>query len=310
MILKMSVNGRNERQVQSHQPKAVSFRLGLAVWAFKDWVGDFYPPKSQATNFLRLYGERMLAVEGNTTFYSVPNADMVKRWVAHTPDAFRFCPKLPRAVTHEGPLMAHLPAALSFLEVMQGLGDRLGPVMAQLPPNYNPAAIQDLENFLTAWPRQAAPISVEVRHLDWFKDNHAAELAELLTRLGVGRVLLDTRPMYAWEEEGDVDPQMRSQRRKPRVPLQPVVTADFAIVRYISHPRLLRNQDYLAGWVAQVSGWLAAGKQVYFFVHCPLEEESPGIARYFQAALEAAAVPVPPLPWNGLAEPPSQLALF
>ena len=311
----MSVNGQNKKQVQnyqtSRQPKGVNFRLGLAVWAFKDWVGNFYPPKSQATNFLRLYGERMLAVEGNTTFYSVPGSDMVKRWADHTPDAFRFCPKLSRAVTHEGPLMAHLPAALSFLKAMQGLGSRLGPVMAQLPPSYSPAAIQDLENFLTAWPRQAAPISVEVRHLNWFRDNYAAELTALLTRLGVGRVLLDTRPMYAWEDEGDVDPQLRSQRRKPRVPLRPIVTADFAIVRYISHPRLLRNQDYLAGWVAQVNDWLAAGKQVYFFVHCPTEEESPGIARYFQAALEASGrVLVPPLPWNGLTEPPSQLALF
>ncbi|MGB3299185.1 MAG: DUF72 domain-containing protein [Phormidesmis sp.] len=307
----MNINKQNDKQGQLHQLEAANFRLGLAVWAFKNWVGDFYPPKSQATSFLRLYGERMLAVEGNTTFYSVPSAEVVQRWVENTPDAFRFCPKLPRAVTHEGPLMAHLSAALSFLDVMQGLGNRLGPVMAQLPPSYSPAAVQDLANFLTAWPRQAAPIAVEVRHLDWFKKKHAAELNGLLTQLGVGRVLLDTRAMYAWEDEGEVDPQMRSQRRKPKVPLQPIITADFAIVRYISHPHLLRNHDYLAGWVAQVNEWLAEGKQVYFFVHCPMEEESPGIARYFQSALEASAQgPVTPLPWNGLAEPPSQLALF
>lgn len=289
----------------------LNFRLGLAVWAFKDWVGDFYPPKSQATHFLRLYGERMLAVEGNTTFYSVPDAAMVKRWADNTPAEFRFCPKLPRTITHEGPLMAHLPAALSFLSLMQGLGERLGPVMAQLPPSYSPAAMQDLENFLTAWPRQTAPIAVEVRHLDWFQPAPAAELLKLLTGLGVGRVLLDTRPIYAWEVEGEVDPQLRSNRRKPKVPLQAMATADFVIVRYISDPRLLRNQDYLAAWVTQVNEWLTQGKQVYFFVHCPREEESPAIARHFQAALEAAAtMPIPPLPWNQLTEPPSQLALW
>ncbi|MGC1307427.1 MAG: DUF72 domain-containing protein [Phormidesmis sp.] len=288
----------------------LNFRMGCAVWAFKDWVGSFYPAKSQAANFLRLYGERMLTVEGNTTFYSVPAPEMIQRWAAHTPDEFRFCLKLPRSVTHEGPLMAHLPAALSFLTLVQGLGDRLGPVMAQLPPSYSPAAIDDLTKFLTAWPREAAPIAVEVRHLDWYKEGPAAELTARLKRLGVGRVLLDTRAMYAWEAEGDADPQLRSNRRKPKVPLQPVVTADFAIVRYISHPRLLRNQDYLAGWTAQVSDWLAQGKQIYFFVHCPREVESPAIARYFQQRLEDANAPVPPLPWNQLAEPPSQLALF
>ncbi|MGB7083963.1 MAG: DUF72 domain-containing protein [Phormidesmis sp.] len=290
--------------------KPPTFRMGCAVWAFKDWVGNFYPAKSQPTNFLRLYGERLLSVEGNTTFYSVPSPETVQRWAALTPAEFRFCPKLPRTVTHDGPLMAQLPAALSFSDLMHGLGDRLGPIMAQLPPSYSPASLKDLESFLTAWPRQAVPISVEVRHLDWFKKDIAARLTALLTRLGVARVLLDTRPIYDWEAEGDVDPQLRSNRRKPKVPLQPVMTADFAIVRYISHPRLMRNQDYLAGWVSQVNDWLRQGKQIYFFVHCPQEIESPAIARYFQTCLEAADVPVPPLPWNQLSEPPDQLALF
>jgi uncharacterized protein YecE (DUF72 family) len=298
-----------------------NFRMGCAVWAFKDWVGHFYPVGSRAADFLRLYGDRFFTVEGNSTFYAVPTPEMVQRWAEQTPAAFRFCPKLPRSVTHNGPLMAHLPAALSFLSLMQGLridGDasatRLGPVMAQLPPSYSPAAIDDLAQFLTAWPRQSAPISVEVRHLDWFKEKPAAQLIALLTRLGVGRVLLDTRPIYAWESEGDADPQLRSHRRKPKVPMQPVVTADFAIVRYISHPQVERNYDYLAGWAKHVGEWLAQGKQIYFFVHCPDEVRSPAVARYFQTLLETvgetAGVTVPPLPWNQLAEPPAQLDLF
>lgn len=285
------------------------FRLGLAVWAFKDWVGSFYPPKAQATNFLQLYGERMLAVEGNTTFYSVPSDKMVVRWTQKTPESFRFCPKLPRAVTHEGPLMLHLAEALAFGALMQRLGIRLGPLMAQLPPSYSPALISDLKAFLTAWPRQAIPLAVEVRHLDWFRPEAATALNNLLKELGVGRVLLDTRSMYD-SDCGDVDPQLHSNRRKPKVPLQPVVTADFGIVRYISHPQLMRNQDYLAGWVKQVSQWLKDGKQIYFFVHCPQEEASPAIAQYFQRLLEDAGVPVPLLPWNELAQPPDQLALF
>lgn len=296
--------------IETKVTDAIEFRMGCAVWAFKDWVGNFYPAGSRATDFLQLYSERLLCVEGNTTFYSVPAPAMVQRWAEHTPDDFRFCLKLPRAVTHDGPLMPQLPTALSFLNLTRGLGSRLGPFMAQLPPSYSPAAINDLASFLTAWPRQRAPIAVEVRHMDWFQGQPAVQLTALLTRLGVGRVLLDTRPIYAWESEGDADPQRQSNRRKPRVPLQPEVTADFAIVRYISHPRLLRNQDYLAGWVNQVNDWLKQGKQVYFFVHCPMEVESPAIARYFQTQLELANVPVPPLPWNQLAKPPDQLTLF
>ena len=206
--------------------------------------------------------------------------------------------------------MAHLPEALSFLTLMNGLGNRLGPVMVQLPPSYSPASMSDLAEFLTALTQASAAIAVEVRHLDWFKAAQAIELNALLMRLGVGRVLLDSRSMYDWETEGDADPQISSNRRKPKVPLQPVVTADYAIVRYISHPLLMRNHDYLMEWVRQVDEWLRAGKQIYFFVHCPREEESPAIAQYFQSQLEAANVPVPPLPWNQLAQPPDQLSLF
>lgn len=289
----------------------LNFRLGCAVWAFKDWVGSFYPAKSQPTNFLRLYAERMLSVEGNTTFYSVPSLEMVKRWSENTPSDFRFCPKLPRSVTHAGPLMAHLPAALAFLSLMrQGLGTRLGPIMIQLPPTYSPAAFNDLRNFLEALSKGSVPVAVEVRHLDWFRPHSAARLNALLRELAVGRVLLDSRMMYAHEDEGDIDPQMHSNRRKPKVPLQPQVTSDFAIVRYISHPRILRNQDYLAEWVNRVDEWLRLGKQVYFFVHCPMEVESPKVARHFQTMLEAANVEVPSLPWMHLEQPLEQLSLF
>lgn len=57
----------------------MNFYIGCAVWAFKDWVGEFYPSKSRASDFLSLYSRHLTTVEGNTTFYSVPNADMIKR---------------------------------------------------------------------------------------------------------------------------------------------------------------------------------------------------------------------------------------
>ncbi|MGA1475539.1 MAG: DUF72 domain-containing protein, partial [Prochlorothrix sp.] len=61
------------------------FYLGCAVWAYRPWVGEFYPPQSQSRDFLSLYGDRLTAVEGNTTFYSVPDAGTVQRWVEQTP---------------------------------------------------------------------------------------------------------------------------------------------------------------------------------------------------------------------------------
>ncbi|NER92987.1 MAG: DUF72 domain-containing protein, partial [Symploca sp. SIO1B1] len=53
----------------------MSFFLGCAVWAYKGWIGEFYPPGSKAGEFLSLYCQRFTTVEGNTTFYSVPNQE-------------------------------------------------------------------------------------------------------------------------------------------------------------------------------------------------------------------------------------------
>jgi uncharacterized protein YecE (DUF72 family) len=189
---------------------------------------------------------------------------------------------------------------------MQGLGDRLGLIFAQLPPHYGPRQSDDLVTFLSAWPRNEAPLALEVRHPDWFKEPFAGAFNDRLQQLGVGRVLLDTRPMYA----GPDDPRIGPERKKPKLPLQPTVTASVSLVRFISHPAREFNQLYLEEWAERVSQWLQQGIQVYFFVHCPLEAQSPGTARLFQKMLEQCGASVPALPWNALTEEPMQLSLF
>ncbi|MBD2439369.1 DUF72 domain-containing protein [Nostoc sp. FACHB-110] len=284
----------------------MNFLIGCAIWAYKGWVGELYPPGTRATDFLRLYSRRLTTVEGNTTFYAVPNPETISRWVEQTPPEFEFCLKLPRDITHQGLLQPHIPAALQFLTGMQPLGKRLGPMFVQLPPSYRPSLIDDLTAFLMAWPRETAPLALEVRHPDWFQEPYASQLNKLLEQLGVGRVLLDSRPIY----NGEDDPQLQSERRKPKLPVQFSVTAPFSLIRFISHPQLSQNQPFMEEWVTQIQQWLQAGTRIYFFVHCPLEARSPDNARYFQQLLEQSGVSVPPLPWNNLEHPPNQLSLW
>jgi uncharacterized protein YecE (DUF72 family) len=284
----------------------MNFRLGCAVWSYKGWVGDFYPQATRPSEFLNLYSHRMTTVEGNTTFYALPKRDTVARWVAQTPPGFEFCLKLPRDLTHQGLLQPSIPGALSFLEHMRGLGDRLGPIFAQLPSSYEPALLDDLTTFLRAWPRSEAPLALEVRHPDWFKEPYASQLTTVLEQLGVGRVMLDTRPIYSGPDE----PQVRAERHKPKLPLQLSVTATFSLIRFISHPNRELNQTFLEEWAVFVDRWLRQGTRLYFFVHCPIEAQSPGTARYFQQMLEQQGVPVPLLPWNSIDQSPTQLSLF
>lgn len=283
----------------------MKFFIGCAVWAYKGWVGELYPPGTRTTDFLQLYSRRFTAVEGNTTFYAVPSPETVTRWIQQTPPGFEFCLKLPRDITHQKLLTPHISQALAFLERIQPLGKRMGTIFAQLPPSYSPALIDDLQTFLEAWPRHDVPLALEVRHKQWFEEPNLSNLTTLLTDLGVGRVLLDTRPIYLGED----DPQLTSERRKPQLPLQFSVTANFTLIRFISHPHLSVNQQFMEEWVKQIQQWLKAGIKVYLFIHCPIEDMSPKNARYFQKLLESRGVEIPQLPWNNLSNS-NQLTLW
>ncbi|MFV9503128.1 MAG: DUF72 domain-containing protein [Oscillochloridaceae bacterium umkhey_bin13] len=192
------------------------FYLGCAVWAYKDWVGDLFPAGSRSADFLRLYSRRLTTVEGNTTFYALPSPEMVARWVAETPESFRFCLKLPRTISHEGPLVQQLATTEIFLNRVAPLGPRLGPCFLQLPPGYGPAQRGDLARWLAAWPQQYQ-LSVEVRHPDWYEPAGAALLMELLERYGVGRVVMDVRPIRQ-PDEPDIEAVLGARNRKPVVP--------------------------------------------------------------------------------------------
>lgn len=285
------------------------FYLGCAVWAYKDWVGELFPPGSKSGDFLRLYSRRLTTVEGNTTFYAVPKPEMVARWAAETPETFRFCFKLPRDISHAGPLVPQLDATHAFLERLAPLGPRLGPCFLQLPPGYGPAQRGDLARWLAAWPRER-PVTVEVRHPDWYAEPSESALMELLELHGAGRVIMDIRPIRQASRGGELLEDARE--RKPDVPMHPLRSGGLAMVRYIGHPEPAENDAYLDEWAARIASWLAEGTRVYLFMHCPDEARSPALCRAIQARLEQLDA-VPPLPWGRDEPPPAppeQLSLF
>ncbi len=280
--------------------------LGCAVWAYRGFIGNLYPEHTTAKNLLPLYTDRLTAVEGNTTFYAMPPAETLLGWREHMPAHFAFCPKLDRRITHEGNLLANKKLTMLFLERMTLLEDNLGPVLMQLPPSFSPASFQELKRYLSWWPHDQARLALEVRHPGWWQPAPGRALNELCTELGIARVLLDTRPIYS----NDDDPQATNERKKPNIPMHPVVTAPFTFVRFIAHPDPEPTRPFLEQWIDQVAEWLREGTQVYFFSHCPIEEHSPGYARDFYRGLEKQVDDLPALPWDHAKEPPKQLGLF
>lgn len=290
--------------------QSMSFYIGCAIWAYKGWVGDFFPSRTSPAQFLRLYAQTFTTVEVNATFYSIPAVTMLQRWGEETPDGFQFCPKLPRNITHEGFLRPKIEAAKAFIALMQNINigqkHRLGPLLMQLPPSYRPQFFPDLEAFLLAIQDCGVSIALEVRHREWFLPAHEKRLNALLTELALGRVLLDTRPIY----EAPDNPQLQSERKKPKVPLHPVTTASFSLIRYISHPDRSFNEPFMRFWHPYLQEWLHQGKDIYLFVHCPIEEHSPKNAAFFHQLLSEEGLLLPPLPRQPNDGAPQQLNLF
>jgi uncharacterized protein YecE (DUF72 family) len=285
-----------------------AFYIGCAIWGYKDWVGDLFPPGSKSGDLLALYSRRLTTVEGNTTFYAVPNLEVVQRWAAETPESFRFCFKIPREISHSGHLAHKTGETLAFVERMATLGARLGPFFLQVPAGYNPAQLDDLESWLAAWPA-GYRVAVEVRNDDWYAAPGEAHLMRLLERYSAGRVLMDVRPLHAGPLPGAEENLQRARDNKPDVPLHPLRSSDVALVRYIGHPDPALNEPLLDEWAARVAEWLKEGTQVYFFMHCPDERRSPTLCRAFQQRL-ARLADVPPLPWDALDRGMEQARLF
>ena len=283
------------------------FYLGCAVWAYKEWLGTLFPPGSKSSEFLRLYSHRMTTVEGNTTFYASPKPEIVLRWAEETPETFKFCFKLPREISHSGHLARKLDETLAFVDLLRPLGPRLGPFFLQLPASYDPDQLGDLTKWLAGWPI-GQRVAVEVRHDDWFCEPHEAALQALLEAHGAGRVLMDVRPLDLGPLPGAEADLQRARDNKPSVPLHPLHSGGFALIRYISHPDLPLNAPLLDEWAERVATWLAAGVETYFFLHCPIEALSPEVARDFQMRLEQRTS-VPPLPWNAI-DGGEQLRMF
>jgi uncharacterized protein YecE (DUF72 family) len=217
------------------------------------------------------------------------------------PATFRFCPKVPKAISHEGKLADNIARAHEFIRVMSQLGTRLGPMFLQLPPRYSPKLIGDLQAFLAEWPSEVR-LAVEVRHLDWFDSPHNETLNQLLSNHDMARVTIDTRPIRDLNGDeilaGSVyQTLLEARERKPDVPVIPKRTADFIFIRYIGHPEIEINEPYLKEWGEYVIAQLREGADVYMFCHSPNNLAAPWLARKVYAQVEKK-VSLPPLPWS------------
>ena len=136
--------------------------VGASGWSYPSWRPGFYPAGARTEEFLRLYSERLPAVELNATGYRLPSAEQFRSWAQQVPDGFRFAVKAP-------PLMLRRPDVA--FDRVRTLGDRLGCVRVVLQGPRDDALLERLLHSA-----RDTRLALDLRHPSW--DGSEALLGE------------------------------------------------------------------------------------------------------------------------------------
>ena len=198
---------------------AAAIRIGTCSWADESLTKYFYPPSVKgAEERLRYYAERFDVVEANSTYYRLPDREMVQKWADRTPDGFVMHVKAFGVMTRHPVKVEQLPTDLRedaprdergrvdrpprefraevfrrFHEALVPLREtgKLGAILMQFPPYVvpKPASLEYLE-----WAQEQLggdEMLVEFRHASWLDDDHGAETLAFLERNHMSYVIVD-----------------------------------------------------------------------------------------------------------------------
>ncbi|NJK84485.1 MAG: DUF72 domain-containing protein, partial [Saprospiraceae bacterium] len=252
------------------QPKPLQVWLGCPIWAQTAWLGQWYPRNTPKTAFLQAYAKQFNTIELNSTHYHLPTFDTLTRWIAQTPEHFRFYAKVPQELSHhliwQGQATSMTQA---FIAQMSTLEKRLGGIFIQLPPTITPQALPRLVAWLDTVP-ESVPLSVELRHPAWFAiPEPLTALVQVLRNQGRDLVLTDVAGRR------DV---LHMCLPRPRL-----------ILRWVGNAPHPSDALRIDAWVSRIAQWQQLGlEEVYIFVHQPDNIEAPLWADYWIKHLNQA----------------------
>jgi uncharacterized protein YecE (DUF72 family) len=197
---------------------AAPIRVGVCSWADETLTKVWYPPGVKSgEERLRYYAERFDVVEANSTYYRLPDTQLVGNWAERTPAGFTFHVKAFGVMTRHPVKLDQLPPDLRdvptdtrgrvdrppreyraevfrrFHEALDPLraAGKLGGVLMQFPA-YVVYRSQSLE-YLT-WAREQLAgdeMLVEFRHASWLEEENRAETLRFLEEHGMSYVTVD-----------------------------------------------------------------------------------------------------------------------
>jgi uncharacterized protein YecE (DUF72 family) len=297
---------------------AAPIRIGTCSWADESLTRYFYPPGIKgAEERLRYYAERFDVVEANSTYYRLPDREMVEHWAERTPERFVMHVKAFGVMTRHPVKVEQLPPDLRegapvdergrvdrpprefraeifrrFHEALEPLREtrKLGGILMQFPPYVvvKPASFEYLE-----WAQEQLggdEMLVEFRHASWLDGESRAETLAFLEDHGMTYVIVDA-------------PQTGGKNVLPTVV---ATTSPTAYIRF--HGRNagtwnkrvrsaaerfdhLYSEDELAEWVAPLGELSGASENVYVMFNNNGRSTipSPGLGEHAEGEIVAQA---------------------
>jgi uncharacterized protein YecE (DUF72 family) len=194
-------------------------RVGTCSWADKSLVAYWYPKGVSASEArLRYYAEHFDAVEVDSTYYRLPEAETAAKWADRTPDGFTFHIKAFGLMTRHPVRLEQLPPDLregvatddrgrvdrpsrelraeifarflAELEPLRAAG-KLGGILLQFP-SYIVFRESSLDYLRWAREQLAGHDAlVEFRHRSWLDDENRATTLSFLEEIDATHVIVD-----------------------------------------------------------------------------------------------------------------------
>jgi uncharacterized protein YecE (DUF72 family) len=198
---------------------SATVRVGTCSWADETLTKVWYPKNVRSGEArLRHYAERFDTVEANSTYYRLPDAELVANWAERTPAGFTMHVKAFGLMTRHPVKLEALPEDLReampvddrgrvdrpprelraevfrrfhrALEPLRETG-KLGGILLQFPSYvvYKPASLEYLE-WAVGQLGGDEPL-VEFRHRSWLDEENRSGTLAFLESIGAGYVMVD-----------------------------------------------------------------------------------------------------------------------
>ncbi|WP_242928785.1 DUF72 domain-containing protein [Pontibacter vulgaris] len=220
-----------------------NLHIGTSGWSYR-WQGIFYPPEIKSADYLAYYATRFNCTEINSSFYHFTMAKTIEKWLASTPESFRFAPKLNQEITHKRKFKDIDEPLDKFMSRYLLMGDRLGPVLIQIAASFHFERLVAQDFYQTLrdkYPTQQ--FALEARHRSWFTE----ESLDLLKEYDITFVIASAGKRFPGHE---------------------TTTNDTAYLRLHGDEKLYSSaytDEQLERYAFMVNDWLLDGKEVWVF---------------------------------------------